>query len=166
MDADEHDVDWRPVVAALANRDARAVWARLVLGEEPGGSARDLRALALLEGAGLVVRSAEGVRADDAVLRRLLAESASVRPRPRGVQRFLRPDGRIDRFPAGAADRDELLAHVADATLGGEETIAERELTERLARFADDPVTLRRYLVDAGLLTRTASGSEYARATG
>ena len=44
------------------------------------------------------------------------------------------------------------------------ETLDERELTERLGRFADDPVTLRRYLVDAGLLARTPTGSAYTRA--
>ena len=44
------------------------------------------------------------------------------------------------------------------------ETVTERELTDRLARFGDDPVTLRRYLVDAGILLRPRSGSEYTRA--
>ena len=37
---------------------------------------------------------------------------------------------------------------------------------DRLARFTRDPAALRRYLVDAGLLERTRSGSEYALAAG
>jgi hypothetical protein len=158
------DADWRPVVAALANREAREVWARLVLGEGGlPGNTRGARALILLEKAGLIRRERDGdYRPDDAVLRRLLASSAATRPR--GVERFLRPDGRIDRFPAGAADRAALLAHVAEASLPDGETVGERELTERLAEFADDPVTLRRRLVDAGLLARTPTGSAYSHA--
>jgi len=161
----DDDADWRPVIAALANGEARAAWARLVLGgSAPPANARERRAFALLEAAGLAARDDEGdYRADDAVLRRLLAASAAARPRPQGVDRFLRPDGRIDRFPSGSADRAELLAHVAEAALATDETVDERELTERLGRFADDPVTLRRYLVDAGLLARTPTGSEYTR---
>lgn len=161
----EDDADWRPVIAALANAEARAAWARLVLGESgPPANARERRAFALLEAAGLAGRDdGGGYRVDDTRLRRLLAASAATRPRPQGVDRFLRPDGRIDRFPSSSVDRAALLAHVADAVLTADETVAERELTERLARFADDPVTLRRHLVDAGLLARTSTGSEYTR---
>jgi len=162
----DDEPDWRPVIAALANREARAAWARLVLGEDGlPGNTRERRALALLAAAGLASRDEDGrFRPEDGVLRRLLASSAAARPRPQGVERFLRPDGRIDRFPSGSADRDALLAHVAHAALAPDETLGERELTERLAAFADDPVTLRRYLVDAALLTRTPTGSAYTRA--
>ncbi|WP_431219437.1 DUF2087 domain-containing protein [Leifsonia xyli] len=168
--ADDRIPDWRPVVAALANRDARAVWARLVAGGVPGdaelSAAREGRALTLLESAGLVRHEGGAFAADEDVFRRLLESAAANRPRPAGVQRFLRPDGRIDRYPAGADDRLELLTHVADAVLPPGQTVAERELTERLAALGDDPVSLRRYLVDAGLLLRTASGSEYTRPAG
>lgn len=160
--------DWRPVVAALANRDARAVWARLVVGDAGAPdltTTRARRAVALLEAAGLVLhREDGGYGPDEDAFRRLLASSAETRPRPAGVQRFLRPDGRIDRYPAGADDRAELLAHVAQRILNAGEIVAERELTERLTRFTDDPVALRRALVDAGLVRRTPSGSEYTLA--
>lgn len=43
------------------------------------------------------------------------------------------------------------------------EVVDERELSERLLRFGDDPALLRRYLVDFGLVERPRSGSEYAR---
>ncbi|MDR6972195.1 DUF2087 domain-containing protein [Leifsonia shinshuensis] len=160
-----HPVDWRPVVAALANRDARAVWAKLVV--DGGGTlspARERRARELLDAAGLI-RTTDGgaVEVADAAFRELLAASASLQPRPTGVERFLRPDGRIDRFPAAADDRSQLLRHIAGRVIAVGEIVTERELTERLARFGDDPVTLRRYLVDAGILLRTRSGSEYAR---
>ena len=163
----QRPADWRPVVAALANRDARAVWAQLIADGAPAtgmSPARQRRALALLESVGLV-RRADGVHEPvDTAFRELLATSASLQPRRAGVERFLRPDGRIDRFPAAADDRAALLAHIGDRVLADGETVTERELTERLTRFGDDPVTLRRYLVDAGILVRTRSGSEYARA--
>ena len=42
----------------------------------------------------------------------------------------------------------------------------ERQVNERLLNYADDVVLLRRYLVDFGLLERTASGSSYRRPAG
>ncbi|MGH1550219.1 DUF2087 domain-containing protein [Leifsonia poae] len=159
--------DWRPVVAALANRDARAVWAAVVATGEADaglGAARTRRALELLERVRLVRRVGDSVEADDGVFRSLLAASAAVRPKPTGVERFLRPDGRIDRYPSSADDRMALLRMIAQDVLGDGEVVGERALTERLAARSDDPVALRRYLVDAGLVVRTPSGSEYARA--
>ena len=160
--------DWRPLVAALANRDARAVWARLIVDRGPVAGmspARQRRSLALLESVGLVHRTDDDSYAPvDSAFRELLAASASQQPRRAGVERFLRPDGRIDRFPAAADDRSALLTYIADRVLADGETVTERELTDRLARFGDDPVTLRRDLVDAGILLRTRSGSEYTHA--
>lgn len=166
-DSEAAGADWRPVVAALANADARAVWAAVVATGEADaglGAARTRRALELLERVGLVRRAGNSYEADDTVFRRLLAASAASRPKPSGVDRFLRPDGRIDRYPSSAEDREVLLRTIAEAVLGDSEVVAERELTERLATRSDDPVALRRYLVDAGLVVRTRSGSEYARA--
>ncbi|MEV8213433.1 DUF2087 domain-containing protein [Leifsonia sp. NPDC077715] len=166
-EAEVAGADWRPVVAALANRDARGVWAALVAtgGADAGLSAsRTRRALELLERVGLVRGVGDSFEADDAVFRALLAASTANRPKPTGVDRFLRPDGRIDRYPSSADDRMALLRMIAESVLAGGEVIGERELTERLAHRSDDPVALRRYLVDAGLVVRTRSGSEYARA--
>lgn len=165
--AEAAGADWRPVVAALANRDARVVWAGLVARGEVDaglGAARTRRALELLERVGLVRRAGDSAVAVDAVFRTLLAASAATRPKSTGVERFLRPDGRIDRFPSSADDRDALLRMIAEAVLGDDEVIREGPLTERLAERSDDPVALRRYLVDAGLVVRTRSGSEYSRA--
>jgi hypothetical protein len=142
------------------------VWAALVAtGEADAGlsPSRTRRALELLERVGLVRRTGDAVEADDAVFRTLLAASAASRPKATGVERFLRPDGRIDRFPSSADDREALLRTIADAVLAEGEVVGERTLTERLAERSDDPVALRRYLVDAGLVVRTRSGSEYAR---
>lgn len=155
--------DWRRMLAALANADTRATFARVTLGLPLDGP-RDARALDALTDAGLVA-GAEGapVVAEDSI--RATLASAS-RNRPTGPQRFLDAEGRIDRYPSGRADRVELLGWVAERALSAGEVVSEREVTERLARFTRDPAALRRYLVDEGLLERTRSGSEYALAAG
>lgn len=155
------DTDWRRMLAALAHADTRAAFARVTLGLPPEDGARESRALAALEAAGLV-RSVDGAAAvSEEGIRAALA--AGGRARPTGVERFLAADGRIDRYPSGRTDREELLRWVAERVLSAGEVVGEREVTERLSRFSDDPAALRRYLVDAGLLERTRSGSEYAR---
>lgn len=157
------DTDGRRMLAALANAETRAAFARVTLGMPPEGGGRETRALAALAGAGLVTASEEGPVVSEEGIRAALA--AGGRARPTGVQRFLDAEGRIDRYPSARADREELLSWVADRTLASGEVVGEREVTERLARFSADPAALRRYLVDAGLLERTRSGSEYARAS-
>jgi hypothetical protein len=156
--------DWRPIIAALANADTRTLYAQLVAGAEDAGAglspSRRRHAQAMLVSAGLIDH--DGVP-DATVFARVLA-AAPRRERTTGVQRFLTPDGRIDRYPSSARDRAELLGHIARAVLAPEEVVGERELTDRLAELADDPAALRRHLVDAGLVERTRSGSQYALA--
>ncbi|MGN6427146.1 DUF2087 domain-containing protein [uncultured Leifsonia sp.] len=149
------DNDWRRMLAALANQEARTAFARVTLGLPLGETTRERRALDTLVAAGLVSDGA----VSEAGIRAALAGGHS---RPTGVERFLDADGRIDRYPSGAADREALLRWVAERALRPGEVLAERDLTDRLARFTGDPVALRRYLVDAGLVARTPSGSEYA----
>ncbi len=71
--------------------------------------------------------------------------------------------GRIESLPRRRADRDQLLRWVARDVLPLEEPVPERDLTDRLAQVARDPVGLRRELVEAGLVTRTRDGAEYWR---
>lgn len=69
------------------------------------------------------------------------------------VQRYLDRDGRIATMPAKASKRRLLLEHVvAGFELGVR--YSEIETNAVLRAFYDDYVALRRYLVDAGLLTR------------
>lgn len=160
------------MLAALANPATRDAFARVVLGLPLEGSVR-VRTALLASG---LVRSGEvdgdrggggnsddsdALAVDETAIRAALAAGAV--PRATGVERFLDVEGRIDRFPAGQADRDALLHWVVERTLAPAETVTERELTERLAAFASDPVALRRALVDAGTLVRTRSGSAYSR---
>ncbi len=79
------------------------------------------------------------------------------------VSRFLH-DGRLQTMPRRREHRRAVarwLAHAALPTLL--DTVGERELTDRLARLADDPVGVRRALVDLGVVHRTRDGAEYWR---
>jgi hypothetical protein len=81
---------------------------------------------------------------------------------PQPVARFFRR-GTLPVMPRRQADRDRVLAYVASRTLPVDDPLTEPELTERLAHLTQDPVGLRRALVDAGLVTRTRDGAEYWR---
>ena len=152
---------WRGVLAALLNPDLRAVLAES-MGTTPLTDARRRRAVARLVELGLVRADVAGtLEFDDAGVRGILSESPPVKPS--GPQRFLTADGRIDRYPAQQSDRDELLRWIADRAFRRGEVLTEKQANERLAPFTTDVAALRRYLVDAGLLERTRSGSEYAR---
>lgn len=83
--------------------------------------------------------------------------------RPADPERFL-VKGRIEGLPRRRTDRDMLVRWVASRVLDElHEPVAERDLTERLAGIARDPVGLRRELVDSGLVARTRDGQEYWR---
>ena len=96
------------------------------------------------------------------VLGSLLAQQPRRQPRT-GLDRFLRL-GRIEQYPANAAERRALLARIAGEVMSPGERLTERQVNERLLSYTDDVVLLRRYLVDFGLLRRTASGSSYSLA--
>ena len=156
---------WRRVMAALANKDARTAYAQIVLGEDVLPDAKEQRrhrAIAILLDAGLADRTeSNGYQASEAVFRELLTQQPRRQPKT-GVDRFLRL-GRIDRYPASAADRRELLAWIVSEAIQPGEDLTERQVNERLLSYTEDVVLLRRYLVDFGLLARTASGSSYSR---
>ncbi|MEV8148756.1 DUF2087 domain-containing protein [Arthrobacter sp. NPDC080073] len=159
--------DPRRLLAALANAQARKVFAEISIGGAPGSSlppAKLARALTLLNQAGLVETvETEGsvrYRIREHIFRDALA-GLSPAPSPSGVERFLAADGRIDRYPAREADRLKLLAWAAARILDKGDRVAERELNERLARFTGDVPMLRRYLVDSGMVGRTPDGSAY-----
>ena len=141
---------WRRVVAALANPQQREAYARVVLGLP----AENPKAVAALRAAGLL----DDADAPTEVFARLLAEHPA--ETKQGVDRWLR-DGRIDHYPAGAAQRQALLEWVAERAVTAAEELDEAALGKRLEAFTTDVATLRRYLVDAGLLLRAADGSSY-----
>lgn len=145
--------EWRRVMASLADPVRRAVFAQLVLDEgTPVTPKARAKALRELTDAGLV---SDG-HVDAELLRRLLAENAPTTPT--GIERWVQ-DGRIVQWPAKPDDREELLRWAVSTLPDGEHE--EKPLTEALSQVTDDPVTLRRYLVDAEYLVRSPDGSVY-----
>lgn len=72
-------------------------------------------------------------------------------------QRVLRnfvEDGRLTHLPARHGQRRVILEYVAHR-FGSDRQYAEAEVNELLSALHDDHVTLRRHLVDAGLLKRS-----------
>jgi len=64
---------------------------------------------------------------------------------------------RLVAIPASDKKRQVVLRYLLERCFAGDREYSEREVTARLAEVhAEDPVTLRRALVDAGLLTRSA----------
>ncbi len=159
---------WRGVIAALANPESRRVLG-LLLAEHDATEylaalpqKRRDRVLRALTDASLLHASGDPPRLRAERFAELLAASAF--ERPTGIGRFI-VDGRLDHYPARADDRTAVLHYLVERAMPDPtERVAERTLTSRLAVLTDDPVTMRRYLVDAGLLDREPDGSGYRRA--
>lgn len=152
-------LEWRSVIALLANADTRRALAQAILATEPASASP--RAVGRLTQAGLL--EADG-RVDEAALRALLREGA--RPAAQGVERFLTPAGRLMGLPSKPGERLELLRLLASRVLRPGEVIGEKELNQRLSQFDADVATLRRLMIEAELLERTPTGAEYALVTG
>lgn len=157
------DNAWRQVVASLADAGRLRVLARVVA-EGPAEATLttgERRRLAPLLAAGVVVRDDAGfLRAAPERFAALLATAPS--PPPDGPERFL-TDGRLVRSPKRLRDRQLVVRYLAARVLPLEEPVTELTLTKRLAERAADPVSLRRAMVDAGLVHRTRDGAEYWR---
>jgi len=87
---------------------------------------------------------------------------AALRKRSRILARLLDPDGRVRRWPKRRAQKLLVLEHLVQHFEPGER-LAEAEVNERLNSLHafDDAAFLRRWLVEEGLLARTANGSAY-----
>jgi hypothetical protein len=161
---------WRGVIAALANPESRRVLG-LMLAEQDAEDylaslpfKRRERVVRVLSDAGLLDGSGDELRLRVERFVELLA--AAPVERPTGIDRFV-VNGRLEQYPAGADDRMVVLQYLIDRAMPDlAEIVDEHTLTERLATLTDDPVTVRRYLVDAGLLDREPDGSSYHRAAG
>jgi hypothetical protein len=73
-------------------------------------------------------------------------------------------DGRLRRIPRKAHLRAAVLSWVI-SDFAQERIYTEPEVNAVLGHRHDDVATLRRYLIDAGLLWRTPSGDAYWRAS-
>ena len=82
----------------------------------------------------------------------------------RVLKAYLEPDGRFRALPSKPRQLQVLARHALPAIEPGV-TYSEKQLNERLQRYTDDTATIRRTLVDLGLLLRTPDGAAYWRAT-
>jgi hypothetical protein len=123
------------------------------------------RALGQLLRAGIVSQQGAGLEVDLGAFARAAREASPERRRPElddatveqaaVLRNFVDGEGRIRELPARAAKRELVLEYVA-ARFEPNREYAENEVNDVLLELYDDYVTLRRYLVDAGLLTRKA----------
>lgn len=171
----------RTVVGQLVDDRRRRVLAAVELGAadieaivmSTGYVVADVeRACARLVAAGLIVGTADGlqVNADCFHLagRQLLArprrtEHADADPARRKVLDAFVHDGRITALPVPPAKRTVVLDWVAQHFEPGRR-FPEREVNEILSAHTDDVATLRRSLIDHGMLDRAAG--EYWRCGG
>ena len=79
----------------------------------------------------------------------------------RVLRAFLR-NGKLASIPAQEKKRGAVLRFLMARCFAEDRVYPEREVNERLAEYHEDVAALRRYLVIAGLMTR--SGGEYRRA--
>jgi len=73
-------------------------------------------------------------------------------------------EGRLTSIPRKPARRTALLDHLARSLFEPDRSYSEREVNEALLTVHADTSMLRRYLIEAQLLTRTRDGSSYRRA--
>jgi hypothetical protein len=119
------------------------------------------RALPRLMSAG-VVEDQDGLRVDVAAFREAARDRPprqrdlpNATPEQAQVLRNFVEEGRLRAVPVRAAQRRVVLEYLAARFDDGVE-YPEAEVNELLSRFHDDYVSLRRFLVDEGLLTRQA----------
>lgn len=162
------------ILGRLADERRLRVLAAVVLGAGSVAGAADragisedeaARALAHLVGAGIVRQGADGLEVDLGAFSR--AARAASTPRKRAdlsdatpeqavvLRNFVDGDGRITALPAREAKRRLVLEYVAGRFERGR-AYTEREVNGVLLGVHDDPASLRRYLVDEGLLERDA----------
>lgn len=157
------------VVRLLAEPDRMRVLGAVALGAETadavvaaaGLPARAaLVALRRLQDQELLVTAGGSLRVDYGRLRELsrAATASIVDDAPdTGFRPFLR-DGRLVRLPAQQSRRQALLAHLVDGSFEPGAAYPETAVNDRLRAWCEggevDHVTIRRYLVDLGLLSR------------
>jgi hypothetical protein len=141
--------DPRRVVASLGNEARRRVFAAAVLGTTIDLPPRKLeKALEELRDAGLL--DSEGHVIESAFV---IVEHERDPLHPFVV------DGRIDHYPVKWERTVEILRWIA--TTLPHRNLTERDINEHLAHRTTDVALLRRHLVDAGFVSRTADGGVY-----
>ncbi len=78
------------------------------------------------------------------------------------IRNYTGPDGRLKQLPSQFKKMQAVLRYVVQVFEPGVR-YSEKEVNERLARFHDDTATLRRELVEQGLMAREGGGGQYWR---
>jgi hypothetical protein len=118
------------------------------------------KALQRLAKGGLITDSPDGLRADEDAFKDAVRQAKPERdpldpdPDRDAVLRSFIRDGRLALFPTVPAKFRVVLEHIVNSFEPGR-SYAEAEVNEILNRWHPDHATLRRRLVDAGLLSRT-----------
>ena len=81
------------------------------------------------------------------------------------IRAFVR-DGRLVSIPARHRKRQVILRYLLERCFPEARTYPEKEVNQRLAIYHPDVAALRRYLVDAGLMTRESGTYRRADAEG
>lgn len=147
------------LVSALADPDRLLLFARVCA--YPGGlPAEDAPAKAVkrLLDAGLVTLDGDRYWAVPGVFREALAKKTA----PADPLDALFRRGRLVTIPHSGPRRRLLLTHLAERFEPGR-LYTEHDVREKLSMVHDDHATLRRYLIDEGLLQRSNDGGAYGR---
>ena len=134
-----------------------------------------IRHLFHLEHGGIVIRTVDGIyNIDTTGLDNLarhqfegtkpsyLLDSTMKEDARKVLAAHLNPDGTIKQIPAQAGKLKVILDYVI-GVFEAEKIYTEKEVNTLLARFNKDTSSLRRYLVEAGMLKRERDGSRYWR---
>jgi hypothetical protein len=157
------DADRLKIVGLLALGDLSPVEIASRLGLKP---AQTLHHLGRLERASLVAEEKGRYRLDVKALESLASRLLSAEVRKMSpedfegedydrkvLSDFITPDGRLRSIPAQHRKTMAVLRHLAGGFEPGRR-YPEKQVNEILLRYFDDPASLRRYMVDNGLLGR------------
>ncbi|WP_410589994.1 DUF2087 domain-containing protein [Amycolatopsis sp. lyj-23] len=145
------------LVSALADPDRLQLFARICTA--PDGleaAAATAKHVKRLIDAGLVAETGGRYRAVPGVFREALVKG------PADPLDGLFRHGRLVSIPHSGKARHLLLTHLADRFEPGR-LYTEQDVREKLSMVHDDHATLRRYLIDEGLLQRSNDGGAYGR---
>ncbi|MFF5098223.1 MULTISPECIES: DUF2087 domain-containing protein [Actinosynnema] len=171
---EDHPPSCGDLVGLLAEPARRSAFAALVLGAGTVDAVAEMSGLARKDAAQALLRLVDGRLAVLVDGRYALVEEAfrvAVRTEARlggrgggggGAGAYFRR-GRLTAVPGDAGVRSKVLAVVADSFAAGE-VYSEAKVNALCGEWFDDWVTLRRALVDEGLLTRSRVGDSYERA--
>ncbi|WP_405110204.1 DUF2087 domain-containing protein [Micromonospora sp. NBC_01405] len=173
--SDERPASCGDIVGLLAEPARRAAFAALVLGARTVGSVAEQAGLTRKVAASALRKLVDGGIAaedrathsyapvEDAFRRAVQAEiRVGGRSGGHGAGVYFRR-GRITAIPGDAEIRSRVLAVVVDTFTPGE-VYPETRVNALCGEWFDDWVTLRRALVDEGLLKRNHAGTAYERA--